>query len=72
MGKRLSTACNPLTAPVMDGDTVVMPDGSEWPVKRGMVDWELHPTQGCGLPVLRCYSQVDLCRHIAEIEAVYC
>lgn len=56
----------------MEGDTIVMPDGSEWPVKRGMVDWELHPTQGCGLPVLRCYSQVDLCRHIAEIEAVYC
>jgi hypothetical protein len=69
MGKRLSTSCNPLANPVMEGDIIVMPDKSEWPVKRGIINWELHPCEDSSMPILQCYSMIDLCRHIAEIEA---
>jgi len=69
MNKKTERSLNALCNPAMEGDIIIMDDASEWKIKRGLINWEIHPPIDSSLPVFQCYAQTDLLRMLNHINS---
>ena len=69
MGKKRETTLNALSNPCEFGDIIIMDDDSEWTIGQDLTYWTITPPAESSLPVFKHWSQVDLLRQLAHINA---
>jgi len=69
MGKKLERNLNALCNPCEFDDVIVMDDGSEWRIGQELTYWTITPPVDSSLPVFKHWSQIDLLRALAHINA---
>lgn len=69
MNRKTEKSLNVLVNPCEYGDVIVMDDGSEWVIGQDLTYWTITPPADSSLPVFKHWSQVDLLRQLAYINA---